>query len=146
MCVNLPLLLIAFYFDTFVPLALASLGVSAGACVLAAAQANLPRSKQRFWSRPLVALLFLLQPLVRGWARFKWRLNRLSGQADIPLEPLPGGSGWELPETAVYWSGGRVDRYRFLNGILSKLEQLGWSYKADTGWSSNTSMLPPPAR
>src|SRR5207249_3158068 len=111
-CVNLPLLLLAFYFDTFVPLALASVVVSVGACALAAVQANLPRSKHRFWSRPLVALLFLLQPIVRGWTRFKWRVNLLSGTTPVRLGPAAlDQPPDELPELVAYWSDGAVDRY-----------------------------------
>jgi hypothetical protein len=44
---------------------------------LDAAPGRLPASKRRFWSRPLAALLFFLQPVVRGRARFKCRLNLL---------------------------------------------------------------------
>ncbi len=141
-CLNLPLLLLASYLDPFVPLAVLSVGISVGACALAAAQADLPPNKRRFWSRPLVALLFCLQPLVRGWARFKWRLNLLSGAKPLLAGPRPAGSAWELPPTMVYWSDGRVDRYRFLNGILAKLEHLGWSFKADSGWTTYDLEIP----
>ncbi|PYJ07797.1 MAG: glycosyl transferase [Verrucomicrobia bacterium] len=142
-CVNLPLLLLAFYFDTFVPLALASVVVSVGACALAAVQANLPRSKHRFWSRPLVALLFFLQPIVRGWTRFKWRVNLLSGTTPVRLGPAAlDQPPDELPEMVAYWSDGAVDRYRFLNGITSRLNQSGWSSKTDSGWSTYDLEIP----
>ncbi|MEY2466237.1 MAG: hypothetical protein QOD03_758, partial [Verrucomicrobiota bacterium] len=82
--VNVPLLLLAFNFFAFLPLAAASLGVSVGICALAAGQAKLPKHKKRAWSRPLVALLFCLQPIIRGWSRFKWRWNLLSGRRKLP--------------------------------------------------------------
>jgi GT2 family glycosyltransferase len=134
--INVPLLLLAFYLDAFQPLAVASLGLSLGSCVLAAAQARLPRHKQRVWSRPLVALLFLLQPTVRGWARFKWRFTQLSGQRPVPVELSAGPSGMELPATMGYWSDGRTDRYQFLRSILAKLDQAGWTYRPDSGWTA----------
>ncbi len=140
--INLPALVLAAYFPAFVPLAAACVGVSAGACVLAAAQANLPAKKRRFWTRPLVALLFFLQPVVRGWACFKRRLNLLSTERRVVPEALPAGSAVELPDTAVYWSKGSVTRYAFLKGILSKLDQAGWGFRTDTGWTTYDVEIP----
>lgn len=133
--VNVPLLVLGFYFDFFLPLAVASVGVSVGTCVMTAAQAKLPRQKRRIWSRPLVGLLFFLQPVVRGWARFKWRYNLLSHRKPVFLERPHQACQMEPPETMVYWSSGGGDRYRFLNAILTKLNQAGWSFKTDTGWT-----------
>jgi len=136
-CINLPLVLLAFYFQSFVLMALTSLCVSLGSCALATAQARLPGGKQRFWSRPLVCLLFFLQPIVRGWARFKWRV--LAGprrpSLDLKSQKITAASG-ELPETSLYWSDGSIDRYQFLQRILTRLDQQGWSSKTDSGWTS----------
>ncbi len=140
--INLPTLVLAAYFPAFVPLAAVCVGVSACACVLAAAQADLPAKKRRFWSRPLVALLFFLQPVVRGWARFKRRLDLLSTERRVVPEPPPAGSAVELPDTAVYWSKGSVTRYAFLKGILSKLDQSGWGFRTDTGWTTYDVEIP----
>src|SRR5216117_1481913 len=73
--ITLPLLVLSASIYPLLPVALTSLLISLGVCAIAAAQARLPKKKQRAWSRPLVALLFLLQPIVRGWARYKWRLT-----------------------------------------------------------------------
>src|SRR5207237_9286720 len=72
---NFPLLLLSIYFPWLLSLAVASMALSLGVCGVAAAQAELPPGKSRFWSRPLVACLFFLQPLVRGWARYRSRLH-----------------------------------------------------------------------
>ena len=136
-CINLPLVVLAFYLAHFVPLAVASLGFSVGSCALAAIQANLPRHKRGIWSRPLVALLFFLQPIVRGWARFKWRISLLSGRSESPIELPPAAEAREMPERITYWSDGRVDRYQFLAAILAKLDRAGWTYRTDTGWTSH---------
>ncbi len=142
LCVNLPLLLLAVQLEFFIPLAVASFGISAGACVLAAAQAKLPAQKRRFWSRPLVALLFLLQPIVRGWARFKWRLNLLAAQKPVQPDLPRFAADVELVEPRVYWTDGPVDRYRFLQGVLSRLAQANWPFRTDTGWTTCDVELP----
>jgi glycosyltransferase involved in cell wall biosynthesis len=133
---NVPLSLLALNYDVFVPMAAASGGISVGVCVLAAAQARLPKSKVRFWSRPLVGLLFFLQPIYRGWARFRWRLNLASSQGLTPVESSAPADG-ELPATTIYWSAGNVDRFRFLNGILARLDESGWRFKTDSGWTNH---------
>src|SRR5258707_863334 len=62
-------------FHFLLPVAIASLAVSLGVCVAAAAQAELPPNKSRPWSRALVGCLFFLQPIIRGWARYRARLE-----------------------------------------------------------------------
>jgi hypothetical protein len=131
--INLPLLVLSFYISLLAPLVAFTSCVSLGTCALAATQANLPRQKKRFWSRPLVAVLFFLQPIVRGWARFKWRLSLLSTRKQSPFEPAAGA---EVPERVGYWSPRSTNRLRFVSEILAKLEQRGWTYKTDTGWST----------
>ena len=138
-CVNLPLLLLACYVGWAAPLAAATWGLSLGTCALAAAQANLPRPKRRFWSRPLVALLFFLQPLVRGWARIKWRFSLL---ADRKRVAAATDSNFDVPEIVVYWSPGHTTRYQFVDAILAKLEQGGWVCKTDTGWTPHDIEIP----
>jgi O-antigen biosynthesis protein len=135
LCVNLPLVLLASQFGSFIPLAAVSLGISIGACVVAAAQARLPRHKHRFWSRPLVALLFFLQPIVRSWARFKWRLSLLAANRPKLIAEPAAGDVAEPPEPLVYWVDGPVDRYKLLERVLAKLDHAGWPFKVDTGWT-----------
>ena len=136
--VTLPLLVLSVSLDPLLPVASASLCISLGVCAVAAAQAELPKKKQRIWSRPLVALLFLLQPIVRGWARYNWRLTVRSQppvfKRAVSQEYL---DDLESSQQAGYWSDGGEDRYAFLNRILSKLEADGWQHKTDTGWSDH---------
>ncbi len=131
---TLPLLVVSTSFYTLLPVALTSLAISLSVCVAAAAQAELPKKKRRFWSRPLVTLLFFLQPVVRGWARYHWRLNmRSTPQPTLP----PAAGGWKAPEEVFYWSDPGTDRYLFLSRILDALEAQGWQHKSDTGWSNH---------
>ncbi len=133
--INLPLIGLAFNFTPFVPLALVTLIISLGICGLAAIQANLPSHKQRYWSRPLVALLFFLQPIVRGWARFKWRTVTKSSS---PVESsTTQGAEAEVPGTFTFWSDGSLDRLEFLHAILDRLDSANWLVRTDTGWTAH---------
>jgi O-antigen biosynthesis protein len=140
--INVPLLVLTFYFSVLAPLAAATLCLSFGTCILAATQANLPQPKKCFWSKPLVALLFFLQPIIRGWARFKWRWNLLSNQKRIPTGTEYSTFDPELLETIVYWSPGNISRYQFVSAILAKLAQAGWTFEIDTGWTSYDVEIP----
>jgi GT2 family glycosyltransferase len=140
-CITLPLVLLASFLDVMLPVALTSLAISLGACVVAAAQAKLPHKQHRFWSRPLVALLFFLQPVVRDWARFKWRFQSRSGLKSS-VEIADTRVIADLPEVSVYWSDGKVDRYQFLSRILSRLDGVGWKFTTDTGWLSHDVEIP----
>lgn len=136
--VTLPLLVLSSSFPFLLPVALTSLGLSIGVCVAAAIQAEIPQKKRQFWSKPLVALLFFLQPIVRGFARYQWRItvrsmpervsDRYEGRARSSEPP---------PEKLSYWSSHYVDRYDLLKEILQKLGELGWQHKTDTGWSNH---------
>lgn len=126
-----PLLILSFPFPFLLPLGIASLALSLSVCVAAAIQADLPRKKRRFWSRPLIALLFFLQPMVRGWARYRWRFNAQSA----PTRRMPKTHATTLlPEQLVYWSLVRFDRYKVLGRLLERLDAEGWQNKPDTGW------------
>lgn len=133
--VNVPLLLLSVYVGFFRPVALASLLLGLGTCVIAAAQARLSRHKQRFWSRPLIALMFFLQPIVRNWARFHWRL-RVRGSRQMHLPEVKTVSA-KVPDVLCYWSKGDVDRYRFLNTVREKLARHACNIELDTGWSGH---------
>lgn len=135
--INFPLLALAVPFHYVLPLALASVAISLGVCVAAAVQADLPPTRRRFWSRPLVALLFFLQPMVRGWARYQGRLSfgptpkaAVESLESLALKDRPAAS-----EQVEYWAEASMDRVNFVQTILRRLDQQGWEIKADTGWS-----------
>ena len=137
--VALPLLVVSASFLVVLPVALAALGVSVGACVAAGVQARLPRDKQRAWSRPLVALLTLLQPVVRGWARHRWRL-RISGVRRFGLLRLAEARRARRSEAREYlqfWSDGSTDRLALLSRIVAELEREGWPCRWDSGWTDH---------
>jgi O-antigen biosynthesis protein len=134
-CFTLPLLALSVYFPSVVWFAIASFCFSAGICIAAAAQAELPSQKRRFWSRPLIALLFFLQPIVRGWERYQSRLN-----AGAPVHSRQDAfvkiEDWSHLEKTSFWSKNGVDRYAFLKTVLQKVEKQNYGIKLDNGWNS----------
>jgi GT2 family glycosyltransferase len=134
--VTIPLWILSVMFPLLLPLAVASLAISLGVCAAAGAQAALPKSKARKWSRPLVALLFFLQPVVRGWARY---------QARLFFRPAPLAAQHTLDSVALrdsrqslkqldYWSNEPTHRLALVADILRRLDQQSWPNKADIGW------------
>lgn len=134
---TLPLLVLSSTFHWLLPVAVASLLLSLAVCAAAAAQAGLPRKKRRFWSRSLVALLFFLQPIVRGSARYRGQLNAQStpSSAKQNLDSVALRHGSHDLNEAHYWAGHFVNRIEFLDAILKRLDQQGWPNKSDIGWS-----------
>ncbi len=136
--VTLPLALLSWMFPFLVSVAATSLILSLGVCIAAAVQAELPASKRRFWSRPLVAALFFLQPIERGLARYrhrfktpaKVRLPANSAEASQPSDAI------ELADRLAFWSKGDVERYGFLTAITKKFEEHGFQLRLDSGWSN----------
>ncbi|TAL01170.1 MAG: glycosyltransferase [Verrucomicrobia bacterium] len=135
--VALPLWVLTASFKYLLPLAIASLLVPLGVCVAAGVQADLRKGKTRWWSRPLVALLFFLQPIVRGWARYAGRL-RLRVPLPTARETFDSVSlsdGVFSLNEVQYWSERRVERVEFVSAILEELNRQGWPHRSDIGWS-----------
>jgi O-antigen biosynthesis protein len=134
--VNVPLFVGSTLVPWLWPVFLTSLAGSLGVCVLASLQAQLPAGKRAVWSRPLVAALFFLQPIVRGYARYRWRFIIRSVRPTTFRRPIPP-EAWRPGRTQQVlsaFSDGTVDRFMLLQRILDRLEEDGWQWKQDTGW------------
>jgi glycosyltransferase involved in cell wall biosynthesis len=131
--VNFPLMILSSYFPIFLPLAVVSIALSLAVCILAAAQAELPPTKTRIWSRPLVACLFFLQPLVRGWSRYRTRLH-LRSESSGQIQPKQLSRYAAVPVQLCFWSCKGVDRYAFLKTIVRKFTQQNLLTTPDSGW------------
>jgi len=135
--VSLPLWVLSVTFHHVLPVAVTSLLISAGVCVAAGVQAALPRKKTRWWSRPLVAMLFFLQPLVRGWARYRGRLlvrhTALAPEQTLDSVALRDSS--QSLRQVQYWAEAPLDRLAWAASIVKRLDQQGWPNKVDIGWS-----------
>jgi O-antigen biosynthesis protein len=133
--VTVPLGLLSWLFPFLWPLAATSLLLSLGVCAAAATQAEIVPAKRRFWSRPLVAALFFLQPLERGLARYRLRFGRSSkARATVSPPELPG-EAFDDAERLSYWSKGGVERYTFLSNLTARLEAQGFQIRLDSGWA-----------
>lgn len=136
--VSLPLVVVSFPLPFLWPVAVTNLVMVGVLCVVAGAQAAVPRSRRRLWSRPLIALLYLLQPIVRGWARYRGRLDlqqRLPPSAVDSFESMARGQAEPGLDEVCYHSANDFDRVGFLGRLTSRLEQEGWRIRTDTGWS-----------
>jgi GT2 family glycosyltransferase len=135
--VCLPLWILSSNWTGLVPLAVTALALPLTLCALAGAQATLPPDKQQWWSRPLVALLFLLQPLVRGWARYQGRftLPSRAHQAGESLDSLALLSSRQPLDQVAYASDPPLDRIGFVAALIQRLETEQWPNKSDIGWS-----------
>jgi len=135
--VTLPLWVVSVIFHLLLPMAITSVLISLSVCVAAGAQAALPRNKRRWWSRPLVGMLFLLQPIVRGWARYQGRLIRRPTPlaARQTLDSIALHDSGQSLRVVQYWAEQRLDRLALAADILRRLDQQGWPNKSDIGWS-----------
>lgn len=135
--VTLPLLVLAVTFHALLPVALTSLVLPLIVCVAAGVQANLPRGRRRWWSRPLVALLFLLQPIGRSWARHRSRLAQHieSEPAHDTLDSVGLREGFEPLGEVRYWAERRQERVDFVGRVIAELERRAWPCRLDIGWS-----------
>ncbi len=135
--VTIPLLVLAVPFHFIWPLGVATFWLSVAVCVASASQAEIPKNKQRVWSRPLVALLFFLQPIWRGRARYEGRLRINTTPADAfrRIASVAQFDHGEPLHEVRYWVHNRLDRLSFVYAIVQQLEEEKWQHKPDTGWN-----------
>src|SRR6185503_18355157 len=110
-------------FQQLFPIAIIALALPLGVCALAGAQAVLLKNKTEWWSRPLVALLFFLQPIVRGLARYQGRLAQrpLKLAAQDSLDSLALFHSKKSLNEVQYWSNQRIDRLEYVAAIVREL-------------------------
>lgn len=135
--VVLPLWILTGIFQQLLPVAVFALALPLGVCALAGAQAALPKNKIEWWSRPLVALLYFLQPIVRGLARYQGRLAQrpLKMASQESLDSLALFHGGKSLAEVQYWANERVDRVDYIAAIVRELQTRGWPNKSDGGWN-----------
>jgi glycosyltransferase involved in cell wall biosynthesis len=135
--VTLPLLVLGVVFEDLRPLGIASALASLALCGASSFQAVLPRKKKRLWSRPLVALLFFLQPIVRGLARHQegLSLRQMPLAAHETLDTLDAKHKGKSFHQLEYWADQPLERVEFLKRVIEELDRQGWRNKSDVGWS-----------
>lgn len=137
--VTLPLLILSVAFPWLLPLGLVSALLTLAVCILAGLQAELPKELLRPWSRSLVSLLFFLQPIVRGFARYRGRINVPNSPPEswMRQEAIERASRLRSTDEVCYWSPTGLDRQGFLTSVLQGLDQQRWQSKADSGWNDH---------
>ena len=135
--VTVPLLVLAAVFRPLLPTAIVAALLPLVVSGIAAAQADIPRDKRHVWSRPLVALLFFLQPIVRGWARYQGSIraptSRMARRENLKTA-LRESDQNELG-VVEYWNERHIDRSDVLALIIERLDRQGWQHKVDAGWN-----------
>jgi GT2 family glycosyltransferase len=136
--VALPAVVLALWIPAVWLAALPLLSLPLTVGLVAAVRANLPASQRRWWSRPLVGLLFLLQPIARGLARYRARLALTpAGRPPVvTAEDLPLVSLRESNTTLAFWSASAVGRENLLRTMVVEAERHGFQVRQDTGWHS----------
>jgi hypothetical protein len=136
--VTAPLWGLALVLPWLWPLAGTALALTLAVATVAAVQAELPDRQRAWWSRGLVGLLFILQPIARGWARYRERLSAQSLRPITFQRPLPQAPDGARPaRTLSFSSPHATDRYRFLQSLSGKLQEEGWQWTADAGWEAH---------
>lgn len=99
-------------------------------------QSEIPVARCRWWSRPLVTILYLLQPIRRSWARyserFNWRQSPLKKRETLDTLSLKRAN--DDFAMASYWSEEPKPRSVFLESLLRRLRDDEWMAHADAGW------------
>lgn len=134
--VALPLVILSFVFPWLWSIAAAAILLPPVASVLGASRTFLPRDRLCWWSRPMLALLYYLQPLVRGAARYCGRLG-LPAPMTVPTGSLEAESrvyGGSAVRLRAYWSASWRDRRQWIERIVAGLEKHGWPCHVDPGW------------
>lgn len=129
--------LLATVWPALWPLPVLSLCASLAVATVAAASVELPPWQMQWWSRPLVAILYLLQPVVRGWPKYARRLRRsetpaAAYQAVRILAAQYKGLG--SVHTLNYWNEKSIERFTFLDALLELLDRDQWQSRTDSGW------------
>ncbi|MGE5272059.1 MAG: glycosyltransferase [Thiohalocapsa sp.] len=90
-------------------------------------------------ARALVALLIYLGPLLRGWARLKWRIKTAqAAETATPAMPLDQRPRVDWPQrgfTLSYWNERSLEKEVLIGGLADLLAARHYPVIIDTGWS-----------
>jgi glycosyltransferase involved in cell wall biosynthesis len=103
------------------------------------AQARIETKYDSIAARLLLLYLSIMQPWRRAWARyFTWLQGKRTPPSVIASrERAPHLSvGWLSAGHLSFWSEGGLERNHLLAKIEELLEEEGWKYSLDTGWTN----------
>jgi hypothetical protein len=101
-----------------------------------AAHARLAPQHRHWSSRPLIAALCYLQPLVRSWARYRTRLlSHRRPRSDPAIQARYCWVPWLGSRSVAYWSDrGGPDRVDLLGKAVASMNENSWGKVLDSGW------------
>jgi len=133
------LLLGGFLSPVFPLVGLFTCAASAWRIAQGALDADIPIRQHRAVGRLCVGALHYLQPLVRGWARFKRvlqsdpRRQRPSGWKRMLWEMLL--YPWRRGTILSYWTDTGIEKDVLLQALLHELREAGYPTLTDSGWN-----------
>jgi glycosyltransferase involved in cell wall biosynthesis len=120
-----------------IPLIMFGLTLSVGLSYMA--QARIEVKYDSIPARLLLLYLSIMQPWRRAWARyFTWLRGKRTPRAVIATrESAPHMSvGWAAAGHLSFWSETGLERSHLLVTTEELLEEEGWKYSIDTGWTN----------
>ncbi len=129
--------LLAMIWPAMWPLPVLTILASITVAVMSAARVKLPASQNRVWSKPLIVLLCLLQPIVRGWPRYAPRLKQRETPTAARATVRELARNYEKVSsihTVNYWNDKGLERIEFLQKLLETLDREQWQTSTDSGW------------
>lgn len=94
---------------------------------------------QRPWSHVLVTFLAIWQPIARGWARYSTWMKQKRTPREVLVSTAEGQTVkivWDRPALLSFWNENGKGREHFLEAFRDRLDQEGWKYSSDTGWTN----------
>jgi hypothetical protein len=129
--------LLATVWPALWPLPVLTVSASLAVATWAAARVELPPWQKRWWSRPLVAILYLLQPIVRAWPKYARRLHRSETPPAARATVRALAAQYKklgATHTLNYWNEEAIERMAFLEALLELLDRDQWQSRTDSGW------------
>ena len=120
-----------------VPLILFALTVTAGLSYMT--RARIEPQFDSIRARLLLFYLAVAQPLQRGWARyFTWLRGKRTPPSVVAAKEVEphASSGLFAAGHLTFWSEGGRERTELLKQIEILLDEEGWNYSLDTGWTN----------
>ncbi len=130
-------LLLATLFPPLAGLAVTMWLATGVLAVRSALQAPLPVSAP-WWTRPLVAYLYILQPILRGWHRLTYLLRKrvLPSVPSPPRECRPEVKRISASVRDTYWeSDTNLGREQLLRVMVEEARRHGWAGDYDNAWA-----------
>lgn len=110
----------------------------------AAWRVDVPIHKKKPWSRLVIAGLYLLQPIVRGWPRYAGRIAKVETPRtarDAILQHAKEYGRVHSEITTEYWNEKGVERLDFLQRLIELLDRYRWQAHTDSGWDEFDVMI-----